>query len=247
MVVLQVLSSSPCFVEQIAEPKVKLLSLHASITEMLIAMRSDVGALNVSSAEQPQQWGSYGISGRVSTVVTNHIDDNLQPSAVANAAAELSSKLTSLILKMVRLHHRFVTLSEIVLAETKILDSPKAKERRNGASTLIAGKFNGNNSESILRGNRLNPDGTPRVSQLSPAQQEKAQQETAKVISRLAHEAENSPLKSYFRILLDVPDSSDEGMVINGIIMACIFFSVFMLFWQTMVSHSVSCALAALS
>jgi hypothetical protein len=230
-----------------------MLSLHSSITEMLVAIRGEVTmfgnrVLSIINTTQSHESGDDEDGG------SNSLGKKLAGMATLQTA-EISQQITGLILKLVRLHHRFLTLSEILLAETKLLDTlagpnKKAHSRRKAQTALITGSGAAANPEGSAEDplgafiNNKNPDGSPRVyNNLTTAQAEQAKQETAKVIARLATEAQVSPVKSYLRILLDVPTSSDEGMVINAIIVACIFLSVVLLFWETMVRLPFACSM----
>ena len=173
---------------QIPEEKAKILTLHSSITELLMNIKDEVVEIgSLQSADKSQ----------------------------------FSQKVTPLLVKLSRLYHRMVSMGEFLTTDKKATNR-KTVARRGGA---------------LLGPLPLPPAVTDKQTATEEGGDGKPVDEAAALISRLALEAQASPWKSYIRLLLDVPMSSDEAYAVNVAIIGCFILSIVLLFWQTQVSR----------
>jgi len=127
--------------------------------------------------------------------------------------------ISKIVILLSKLQHQVATFSQDILTTDStartgnklIGGSASLKERRRAVKVEI-------NAKDFIEGNAA----TSNI-------------EMAQLLENLQKEAQSSPVKSYIRLMLDVPTSSNFAYFYHILIVICILLSMVLLFWQTMV------------
>ena len=175
-------------------------------------------------------WGNVKVSqakvnalGLYSGITENLLKCKLEvETALLSLQANSEDKLaviSKIVILLSKLQHQVITFSQDILTTDStartgnklIGGSASLKERRRAVKVEI-------NAKDFIEGNAASSN-----------------IEMAQLLENLQKEAQSSPVKSYIRLMLDVPTSSNFAYFYHILIVICILLSMVLLFWQTMV------------
>ena len=207
--------------QNISMEKFQIVSLHSAITELFIGIQSGLLVI-INSPEEVEE-------------------------------GEQARRWAPIVLKLSTVQSKMSTMIDGLYAATGMVQSRDSAARAtlggNGGVSSSSKKNTGMGRASTIARPGAGVGGVAGVgsqqqrggggkSFMNPSIKLGNQSDTANLIARLASEARKSPLKSYLRLLLDVPSSSDEAYVLNLVIICSIFVSIAILFWQTMIGFT---------